>query len=308
MNSTGRPTIAKPNGLFLKHVLRKVFLEDWVLKLTALVITVALWLGVTGLSTPTTKRFSVPLVMSIPNNTEITNEPIEEVDIVLTGDKRKIDQINRAELTAVVDLGELATGDRVLQLTPENVAVPQLPLGVKLDEVQPSRIAVRLEKVVEKDVEVRAELTGQPAENFEVYAATVNPVKVRVRGPESYIRTLDFLSTSPIDIGGAAESLVARQVAVSVANPNTIAYSTVVDVYVDIGEKRIERMYSVPVKDGEGRARVVLFGGRSIFDELAADDLRVETIKSESGAETPRVVLPQRLEGKLEVRSVRIRG
>ena len=57
--------------LFAKHVVRKVFLEDWGLKLTALVITLALWFGVTGLSTPTTKRFTVPLNLSISSDAQI---------------------------------------------------------------------------------------------------------------------------------------------------------------------------------------------------------------------------------------------
>ena len=115
--------------LFMRQILRKIFLEDWVMKLVALVITVALWLGVTGLSTPTTKRFTVPLNFSISNNTEITNTPIQEVDVVVSGDKRKIDQINRAELAASIDLTDVTPGDKVLSLSPENVAVA-LPLGI----------------------------------------------------------------------------------------------------------------------------------------------------------------------------------
>ena len=39
---------AQPRKLFFKHLLKKIFLEDWGLKLTALVITVAIWLGVTA--------------------------------------------------------------------------------------------------------------------------------------------------------------------------------------------------------------------------------------------------------------------
>src|SRR6476620_6278672 len=154
------------NSISLKQIARKIFLEDWVMKLIALLITLALWLGVTGLSTPTTKRFTVPLNFNLSNNADITNEPIQEVDIVLSGDKRKIEQINRAELMATVDLTDLAAGDRVLSLTPETVSV-QRPLGVKLDEIQPSRIAVRLETVEEKDVEVKAATTGEPASGFE---------------------------------------------------------------------------------------------------------------------------------------------
>ena len=42
--------------LFLRRLFRRVFLEDWLLKLIALAITLALWLGVTGLRAPTTVR------------------------------------------------------------------------------------------------------------------------------------------------------------------------------------------------------------------------------------------------------------
>ena len=66
----------KPRKLFAKHIVRKIFLEDWALKLLALVITLALWLGVTGLSTPTKTRVTVPLVPSISNSAEITNSLI----------------------------------------------------------------------------------------------------------------------------------------------------------------------------------------------------------------------------------------
>ena len=63
MSSEPREFIdARPNRLFVKHIARKIFLEDWPMKVVALVITLALWLGVTGLSTPTTQRLTgVPL-------------------------------------------------------------------------------------------------------------------------------------------------------------------------------------------------------------------------------------------------------
>src|SRR5438309_8643991 len=63
----------EPRKLFFKHIVRKAILEDWGLKLTALVITLGLWFGVTGLSTPQYRSFTVPLNINLANNTEITN-------------------------------------------------------------------------------------------------------------------------------------------------------------------------------------------------------------------------------------------
>ena len=51
-------------GLFIKNILRKVFLEDWLMKLMALIITFALWMGVTGLSQPAVQRMNgIPLAL-----------------------------------------------------------------------------------------------------------------------------------------------------------------------------------------------------------------------------------------------------
>ena len=109
--------------LYFKNILRKVFLEDWLMKLVALVITFALWIGVTGLSKPTQQRMSgIPLTLRFSNNTEVTNSPNQEVDIVISGDKRKIDQINKNDLIISLDLTDVQPGDRVIQLTPDNVS------------------------------------------------------------------------------------------------------------------------------------------------------------------------------------------
>ena len=288
-----------------KQIVRKIFLEDWVMKLVALLITFALWLGVTGLSTPTTKRFTVPLIFNVSNNADITNEPIQEVDIVISGDKRKIEQINRSDLAASIDLTEVMAGDRVLSLTPQNVSVSPLPLGIKLDEIQPSRIAVRLEAVEEKDVEVRAATTGDPANGYEIYAETINPPKVRVRGPSSSLKTLDQVLTDVIDLAGAQQDIVKRQVPVGVSNAKkTSVLNTVVDVTIRIGEKRIEHRFGLTA-DGK-HVTVVLFGPRSAIEHLRADEIRADIFKTESGEESARIILPEALQEKVEIRSVKI--
>ena len=290
--------------LWLKHILGKIFLEDWVMKVVALAITLALWLGVTGLSTPTTQRLSsVPLSLRFSNNIEVTNSPIEEVDLVVTGDKRKLAQINKNDLILSMDISDIPPGDRVINLTPETVGV-SLPTGVKLDEIQPSRIAVRIEAVEEKEIQVKAEINGDVPEGYEVYSETITPTKIRVRGPANFIRSLSYVSTERIDLTNRVADFTAKQIPVSVANPKAIVLETVVDVGFRIGEKRVERVYSVPV-DGGRRANVVLFGGRSLFENVRTEDLRVEV---GDNSDQPRVILPAALDGRVEIRSVKLRG
>ena len=300
----------QPAILFIKHILRKVFLEDWVMKVVALAITLALWLGVTGLSTPTTQRLTgVPLSLRFSNNIEVTNATTQEVTLVVSGDSRRLAQINKNDLVVSVDISDLMPGDRVIRMTPETVFV-SLPTGVKLDDIQPRNVPVRIETVEERDVPVKAQTYGELADGYEIYEELINPPRVRVRGPAGFIRSLEAVLTERIDVSNRTSDLTARQVPISVSNPKASVLSeTVVDVTLRIGEQRIERVYSVAVKDGGGRrAQVVLFGGRSLFENLSASDLGVEITRNDGGQEVPRVILPPSLNGKVEVRSVRLRA
>ena len=292
--------------VWLKQILRKIFLEDWVMKLVALAITLALWLGVTGLSTPTTQRLTaVPLSLRFSNNIEITSPVQEVVDLVVTGDKRRLAQINKNDLIVSMDISDVLPGDRVINLTPETVG-HSLPTGVRLDDIQPSRIPIRIEAVEEKDIPVEAETYGEVPEGYEIYSETITPTKVRVRGPANFIRSLSTVSTERIDLSNRTTDFTVKQVPVSVSNPKAAVLETVVDVGFRIGEKRVERVYSLTVEGGR-RVSVVLFGGRSLFEKVRTEDLHVDVVKNAVGIDEPRLTLPQALDGKVEVRSVKLR-
>lgn len=297
----------KPRRLLFKHIVRKIFFEDWLIKLVALAVTLALWLGVTGLSTPTTTRMSgIPLNLRFTSDTEITNTPISEIDVIISGDNRKIAQINKNDLVASVDLTGQAPGDRVIQLTPDTVLL-ELPLGVRLDEITPSRMAVRLEAVEVKEVPVRIETTGRVGEGFEVYSQTVTPARVSVRGPQSFTKTLTQVATEKIDLDGKTADFTARQTPLASPNPKLTPLDGSVDVTFRIGEKRIERTLTVPVNDGSNRrVSVTLFGGRTLLNELQPEEIQVEIVKNDAGADTPQVTLPSALQGVVEIRRTRV--
>ncbi len=285
-------------------ILRKIFLEDWTMKLIALVITLALWFGVSGLREPKTERLrNVALNLRVSNDVEITNSPVKEIDIVVTGDDRKISQINKENLIVSLDLTDSLAGDRSVQITPENINV-DLPTGVKVVDIQPDRIAVKLEKVEEREITVKVETEGALPDNLEVYQTTAVPGKVRVRAPESYIKTLDLISTEKIDLSGKTNDFTERQVSLVVLSPKVKLIDTIVDVFVRVGEKRTERLYLLPLfGDETGRsAKIVLYGPRSVFESLANENIRVEAVKNESGETVLNVTLPADVQDGVEVR------
>lgn len=294
---------------FVRRLLQRVFLEDWLTKVVALFITLTLWLGVTGLRSPITVRLpSVPLTVRYSNDTEVTNSPPQEVELTVTGDRRKIDQINKNDLVVLLDLTDVPAGDRTVSLAPETINV-ELPTGVKLEAVQPNKIAVKLEPVEEREISVKIETEGALTENLEIYNQTVAPPRVRVRGPRSFVKSLVAVSTEKINLDGRETDFTLRQAELNLVNPKVALLDQIVDVSFKIGEKRIERLFLVPVKtDGKTQtATVILYGARSVLEGFEAKNLQIEIFKTETGENSPRLILPVELQDKVQIRKLQIK-
>ncbi len=307
---TGKLVQKEQRQALLKRLFRRIFLDDWLVKLTALGITLALWLGVTGLRAPLTTRLSgVTFSPLISNELEITNTPVNEVDLVITGDKRKIDQLNPRDLVVSLDLTDVKEGERTIQLTPENVTV-ELPSGVKIDKIQPDKIAIKLEKVEEYDVPIRIETDGDLAKGFEIYSTRITPEKIKVRGPKSSVESLDFVSTEKVSIADLKSDFTAGQTALNIVNPKITLVNTVsVSVFLRIGRKRIERLFVVPYATDSraGRASVLLFGPDTLLENLSIDDIHIVEDPDESGTIELKVTLADEIKNVVKIRKVKFR-
>ena len=303
----------KPNRLFFKHILRKIFLEDWGLKLSALVITFALWFGVSYSNKKGEARMQADVLFRPADNATLTEATLDtlarqEWSVKVSGDDRSIAELinGRAKIPITVDLTNQEPGDLVVQLTPESVT-PSLPKGVKLDDIQPSRVAVSLDTIEEKELPVSAEITGQPAAGFEVYNTAVTPARVGLSGPKSYIDTLASVPTETRDITGAKQDMTFRQLSTSLPKTKTTVFKfSGIDVVVRIGEKRVEKAFALTTASGK-RVTVALYGPGSLLAKTKPADLKVEIVKSATGEDQPRVTLPDILNESVEIRSVKIR-
>lgn len=298
MFSTEKFTDSEQRRLFLSRWFRRIFLDDWTMKLLALIITLALWFGVSGLREEITTRIeNVNLRPRISNDLVITNPPPATVNLVLAGDKRKIEPLSNQNLIVSLDLSEVSAGEQTIELTPQNVNV-ELPTGVKLEEIQPNKIAIKLENAIEREITVRAETDNDIAEKSEIYNVAVQPQKVRVRGAESTVKSLAYISTDRIRMEKKGEDFTAQQVPLNIITPNVTALDTAVDVVFKIGELRKERTFIVNAKaeTGTKKVRVILYGAYSIMNAIKPEELNIEIVKSESGEETVRLDVPQNVE------------
>jgi len=289
---------AEKRLLFAKLILRKIFLEDWLIKLIALAVTFGLWFAVTGLSTPTTMLFSnVQLNISPPENTIITGTDPDKVNLVVSGDARRLKSLS--VLSALLDLSSVQAGERTVALSPSDVFV-NLPTGVKLEDVTPNRLKIKIERIVEKEVPVKVETDGDLPANLEIYSKTPSLPRVIVRGSESLLKGLDSLSTEKIAVTGRSGDFTQRSVSLVPPASNASIQNGSVDVTIRIGEKRLEHSYSVAV--GSGRTvKFTIYGPASLVQKRKPDEFKV-TIDPDG---TPQVTLPADMQN-VEVKNVRI--
>ena len=294
---------------FLKYWLRRIFIDDWMMKSTALLITFVLWAGVTGLRTPKKEVFRhVLLKLRVSNQLQITNSPVNEVEIEVIGDERKLPRAS-ADLDASLDLRNVPVGEHVVNITADNLAL-ELESGVRIQKVTPEKLLIKLEKVEEHEVPIKAEWTGDPASGYEVYSSKVTPEKVKIRGPKSFVDSLNFVSTEKISVENQTDNFRAQQIPLNVVNPNvTLVDAVSANVFFRIGKKRIERLFvkSYETDTRTGRASVLLYGPASVLEGLSADDLEITEDRTETKVVKLWVLLPNNMKDEVEVKSVKFR-
>ncbi len=294
-----------------EKLLRKIFLEDWSLKLLSLAIAVVLWLVVTGQNQPVTAHVNVQLNFIRPQMLEISNDPPRTVDVMLTGSRNKLDDLTALDLVATVDLSDQRSGERVLRLADK--AQISLPQGVKVDGFQPSAIPIHLEQIIERQITIEPRLEGKPDEGYEVYGVRPSKGSVTVRGPESRVNAIQKVFTESISLAGHKQTFTASNLGIDVPDTKVDLMDPIVSVEIEIAERPVEKTFSgVPVYDAAGvktqrpPMEITVSGPPSILDALKPEDLRI--VLDGTGlhtAQQPRLQLRPQFQGKIFLKSAK---
>lgn len=302
--------VPQPPGV-VERWLRRIFVDDFKLKLLSLGITLVLWFGVTGQQKPMTKRIpGVQLSFLHSENMAISNEPPTKVDITVTGSKDELEQVNPMSLLATVLVGDHGIGNRVIRLSREVVKIDQLPSNVSIEGFQPATVSVRLEPRIERLVDVNLKFEGKLPDGYEVYSATANPSKVKVRGPASIINTIQNASTESVLLEGKTGSFDLGQVAVDIPDQKVDVVDGSVQVHVEVGERATQKTFNnVSVQSSDGKklrpqvAALTLSAPAAVLVQLRPEQIRlvVDTLGAQNSF---RLELPAALQDKVKLVSV----
>jgi YbbR-like protein len=195
---------------------------------------------------------------NIPEDMVLTYHPTKKIQIRIQADPRLIEQINRETIVYPADLytdlefdpagdsDSIEPGDYVLPVDKTRISMDP---GIKILNINPSFLSVRLEKKVTKTFKITVPYIGEPAQGHIALEPFCDPVFVELTGAQSLISGIDQLKTKPIDLNGAGEKFK-KNLPLDLENPQLYSSShTMFTVTVPIQEQMVTKsMSDIPIQ------------------------------------------------------------
>ena len=270
-----------------------------------------------------TVRLSEQISKSVPVSIDTQGSPpsgyttgspqTKQTTTLVSGPQDKVDQVTQAVAVLNVN-GRTEPVDQAVRLVPRD-SRGFLVVGVELD---PPLIDVSLDvqqQLFSRSLAVSADVTGTPADGYNVVAVSVNPASVTVRGLESFIQSALTIKTRPVDIQDSTGDEV-RSVSLDVpADVSVIGGIKVVTVTVKIEPASGQAVFLVPVNPiglGDGLSirgalpsvQVTLRGTLPGLRDLTAADIVASVDIKDKDAGIYRVTVKVTAPADLQVLSV----
>lgn len=295
--------------------LRAALTADWPLKLTSLALSVLLWL-VASSEEPASGLLSVELKVQPPSGRTIVRDP-GLIRATVVGPRGDLIRLSRDNLVLTRILPDSLSADSVsLTIDPGDVVFPGNS-SVRVQDVEPRRVAVELDPVAQRMVPVHPVVRVQSQSGFEVVGGVaVMPGEVRIAGPSDRVSTIDSALTAPLELTRANGPTEERlMVDTSGFGPVRVFPSRVtVSLNVQaVGERTlwpvpVQVPSALPYRPDRDTVTVRIHGPRARLATLTADSVAVTLGPVAPGASPGRVglrvILPPGLSGKASPDSV----
>lgn len=299
----------------LLHRARHTRIENKGLKLLSLLLAILLF-AVAQQPVTDLRLVGVPIeYRGLSQGVEVSSGGEQTVSVRLRGPRDVLRSLVPNQLLVVANLSNKEVGERIVQLKADESLLPN---SVKVLQIEPATIKIKLEPTAKKRVKVEARFFGQVEEGREIYQIKLAPEEVEIEGPQSLIDRIDHVVTETVNLNGRRMDF---QTSVEVEVPQHTSLGRIsgpINLSVEIGERRIARRFTnIPIqwpdKNAPGRLLtktidVEVFGPRSAVETLRANDFRVEmnTTGLHSGVNriTPKVHLPAKAEKNIEIRDL----
>lgn len=183
--------------------------------LLAFVLAVVVWVSAVVAADPNEERVypravSLEVIGKADSLLQLENIP-SQVRITLNAPTSIWNQlnVNPDRVRAWIDLSGLGPGEHTVPVRTQISLNP-----VRVVRVEPESVTVRLEQALTEEFEIQLTVTGDPALGYRAGIPTLDPERVSVSGPESFVERVEQVAIA-IDISGENET-VRRNVPVQV--------------------------------------------------------------------------------------------
>ena len=177
---------------------------NWPLKLTSLLLALALW-SVASFEEPSTRLIRIQLQVTPPEGRALVAPPATAQALV-TGTERELLELGARPPILARAIADSVTARRVtLVLSPADVVLPR---GIKADvrDVQPNEVTIELDSLYQRLVPVRASLLAHTDPAPLTGIVTITPGLVRISGTVAAVRQVEAVTTVPFDLPGIADT------------------------------------------------------------------------------------------------------
>lgn len=214
--------------------MRKFFLDNLVLKIAAVLLSVALWFFATSRG-QSEISIDVPLVFrNIPSGIEMVNNNIKTISLNIKGQERLIKNIKLSDIVIYIDLSKAKKGKSIYYITRDNI---KLPHSLTVLNINPSSVKVIIEDTITKTVKVMPVIIGEPEKGYYVKSVEVAPEIVVIEGVSSEVRRFNTIKTESLDITGSNETFT-QELKLDLTGKNIRTKINDIKVKVIIGGKR----------------------------------------------------------------------
>ncbi len=169
--------------------------RDWPLKMLALVCAVLLWFYVEAGKNPLMDmQFDVPVQYVNQAEEYVVDPAVSSVRVTVKGKEVELSGLRSDDFTAVIDLSDAKIGTDDYKIEVQSSA------NVERFTWQPVKTALRIDRMITKEVPVRVRTTGDAPEKVTIRSTEVEPNTVVIAGLESQLNEIADIETETIDI------------------------------------------------------------------------------------------------------------
>lgn len=176
---------------------KELILNNWPLKILAIVIAVVLWIIIINVDNPSQRKTITGIGVELINAGELTQkgyiyqvEAGSIISVVVKAPQSVVDELRASDFYAYADLSERSPdSDRAkiyVKCTKEEIIGQIDIVGQTQDYVQLS-----IDNRMDMEFEVEAEITGNPSKGYVVGETTVSPTTIKVSGAEAVVSKID---------------------------------------------------------------------------------------------------------------------